>query len=60
MNEKKNYSFYMPSDFDEKLEELQSKRPFLKALSKSQCVYFLISEMCEKDNKKEEPDSDIF
>lgn len=59
MDEKKNYSFYMPSDFDEKLEELQSKRPFLKALSKSQCVYFLISEMCEKSNKKKDQDSDI-
>ena len=46
--DKKNYSFYMPCDFDEKIDYLRKNTNALKGLSKSQSVYFLISEFADK------------
>lgn len=55
---KKNYSFYMPEDFDQKIDQLRESMDPLKGLSKSQSVYFLISDLASKiDAKKEEKDS---
>lgn len=45
--ERKNFSFYMPDDFAEKLDKLQTKKDSLKPLSRSQAVYFIISQMLE-------------
>lgn len=42
---RKNYSFYMPEDFSEKLEAVQESNDKLKALSKSQALYYIISEL---------------
>jgi len=42
---RKNYSFYMPADFDEKLKNIQQQDGRLSALSKSQAVYYIISEI---------------
>ena len=58
MQDKKNYSFYMPEDFDKKIDLLRENIDSLHGLSKSQSVYFLISELAAKqahvsdDNKK--------
>ena len=59
MQDKKNYSFYMPEDFDEKIDYLRKIIPSLHGLSKSQSVYFLISEMTAEKKKEEanKPDS---
>ena len=43
--DKKNYSFYMPLEFDNKLKSIQEKDKRLSALSKSQAVNFIISEI---------------
>lgn len=51
-NDKKNYSFYMPTDFNEKVEKLRSSMPALKGLSISQCVYFIISDLASKTEDK--------
>lgn len=45
--ERKNYSFYMATDFVEKLEKVQESSPDLKHLSRSQAVYFIISNMAK-------------
>ena len=45
--ERKNYSFYMPSDFTEKLKSIQERDDKLKALSLSQAVYFVISQIAQ-------------
>lgn len=44
---RKNYSFYMPEDFAEKIDKLISSNETLKNLSRSQAVYFIISQMVE-------------
>lgn len=46
--EKKNYSFYMVSDFEDKLDKLQASDDELKALSKSQALYLIISKLAAK------------
>lgn len=43
--ERKNYSFYMPNEFGDKLAAIQSKDKRLTALSKSQAVNYIISEI---------------
>lgn len=43
--ERKNYSFYMPVEFDSKLADIQAKDKRLSALSKSQAVNFIVSEI---------------
>lgn len=43
--EKKNYSFYMLADFDEKLDRLQQKDTRLKSLSRSQALYLIVTEL---------------
>lgn len=52
MQDKKNYSFYMPEDFDNKIDFLRDSIDSLKGLSKSQSVYFLISELAAKQSQK--------
>lgn len=47
MVDRKNYSFYMPVDFVEKIEQVKSKDPRLKMLSRSQAMYFIISKLAE-------------
>ena len=48
MPDKKNYSFYMPEDFDRKIDMLRNEIEALHGLSKSQSVYFLISDLAAK------------
>lgn len=48
MVQKKNYSFYMPTDFVDRMEEIQSNDDKLRTLSRSQALYFIISELAEK------------
>lgn len=45
--DRKNYSMYMPADFSEKLTEVQKNNPSINALSKSQAVYYIISQLAE-------------
>lgn len=52
MQDKKNYSFYMPEDFDRKIDFLREQIENLHGLSKSQSVYFLISELASKYAKE--------
>lgn len=52
MENKKNYSFYMPEDFDQKIDKLRESIDSLKGLSKSQSVYFLISDLAAKQSQK--------
>ena len=47
---RKNYSFYMPDDFETKMKKLQESDDRLQSLSRSQAVYFIVSELCQ--NKK--------
>lgn len=46
--DKKNYSFYMVSDFGDKLEKVQAADDRLKSLSMSQAVYMIITELANK------------
>ena len=46
--ERKNYSFYMPCDFDDKLKKIQDNDDRLQSLSKSQALYFLIADLASK------------
>jgi len=52
---RKNYSFYMPVDYSEKLEMIQKSNPILASLSKSQLTYYLIcklaDDVCKSDEK---------
>ena len=48
MDDKKNYSMYMPFDFDEKLAIVRENHKGLAGLSKSQAVYFVIAELADK------------
>jgi len=43
--EKKNYSFYMPEDFDAKLQSIAERDSTIAALSKSQALYYIISKV---------------
>lgn len=45
--DRKNYSFYMPADFGDKLEKIQEADDRIAVLSKSQAVYFIISEIAQ-------------
>ena len=45
--ERKNYSFYMPEDFTEKMKQIQACDDKLSALSRSQAVHFIISEIAQ-------------
>lgn len=51
--DRKNYSFYMPVDFVEKIEQVKSKDSKLQLLSRSQALYFIISKLAES------PDGDL-
>lgn len=59
MSDKKNFSFYMPDDFIEKIESVQANNEKLKGLSRSQALYFIVSNIADdltiKDPTKEEP-----
>lgn len=50
---RKNYSFYMATDFIEKLEKVQANNPSLKALSRSQALYVLVSDLADNIEKGE-------
>ena len=45
---RKNYSFYMPDDFVDKITTVQAANDNLKALSRSQALYAIISDMATK------------
>lgn len=47
MLDKKNYSFYMPDNFSERLEVVTATDSKLSALSKSQALYYIISRIAE-------------
>lgn len=50
--EKKNYSFYMPTDFIEKLETAQAMDPLANGLSYSQANYYLISKLAAESKSE--------
>lgn len=45
--ERKNYSFFMPSDFNDQLEKIKSEDPVMSAMSKSQAIYYIISKVAK-------------
>ena len=45
--DRKNYSFYMPVDFVDKIEQVKDRDSRLKLLSRSQALYFIISKLAE-------------
>ena len=45
--DRKNYSFYMPVDFVDKIEQVKDRDTRLKLLSRSQALYFIISKLAE-------------
>ena len=45
--DRKNYSFYMPIDFVDKIEQVKDRDSRLKLLSRSQALYFIISKLAE-------------
>lgn len=49
MVDRKNFSFYMPSDFPEKLDKVKEKDDKIKSLSRSQAVYYIISAMADPE-----------
>ena len=49
---RKNYSFYMPDDFNSKLEVIKDSNDKIKSLSMSQALYYIVTEMAEKIEKK--------
>ena len=51
--DRKNYSFFMPVEFDKFLSIVQNSSERYKALSKSQAVYFIIAELADKITQKE-------
>lgn len=51
--QRKNYSFYMPDDFTQSLEKIQASDHKIQSLSKSQALYFIISDMASKIKSKE-------
>lgn len=59
--ERKNYSFYAPTDLGKKLEQIQAKDDNLKNLSKSQALYAIISkladECAEYDSSSQQPEN---
>jgi len=60
--DRKNYSFFMPNDFNEQLEKVKSTDPVMNAMSKSQAVYYIISKVAklgvDLDRAKELVDGD--
>lgn len=46
--ERKNFSFYAPIDLAEKIKKIQSKDEKLKALSMSQAIYYIVSQLADK------------
>lgn len=54
MTSRKNYSFYMSDDFNDKLSIIQESNPKFKSLSKSQVLYFIISELADNATKSVE------
>lgn len=45
--ERKNFSFFMPADFYEHLETVQSNDPVMASMSKSQAVHYIISKVAK-------------
>ena len=55
--EKINYSFYMLADFGEKLDALKLLDDRITALSRSQAVYFLVTELLAEKQKQKESEN---
>ena len=45
---RKNYSFYMPDDFEKKIVAVQNADESLKPLSRSQALYAIVSKMAQE------------
>lgn len=45
---RKNYSFYMPDDFEKKIVAVQNADETLKPLSRSQALYAIVSKMAQE------------
>lgn len=45
--DRKNYSFYMPTDFDNYLAKIQNSDSRVKPLSKSQAINFILYEIAQ-------------
>ena len=57
--DRKNYSFYMPIDFVDKIEQVKDKDSRLKLLSRSQALYFIISKLAESPEGELELDQEV-
>lgn len=49
---RKNYSFYMPDDFIEKIVVVQEADESLKLLSRSQALYMIVTRMAQEAKAK--------
>ena len=58
MIERKNYSFYMATDFTDKLAKVQAHDTNLKTLSRSQALYFIVSNMAKQISDDDDPEQD--
>ena len=45
--ERKNFSFYAPTDLSEKIKKVQARDEKLKALSMSQAIYYIVSQLAD-------------
>lgn len=45
--EKKNFSFFMPVDFIDELSKVTDNDPIMKAMSRSQAVYYIVSKVAK-------------
>lgn len=45
--ERKNFSFYMLADFSEKIDKIRQSDDKFKSMSRSQVLYYLISEIAD-------------
>lgn len=42
---RKNYSFYVPDDFDKLLDEIKASDRVMTGMSKSQSLYYIVSKL---------------
>lgn len=57
--DRKNYSFYMPIDFVDKIEQVKDRDSRLKLLSRSQALYFIISKLAESPEGELKLDQEV-
>ncbi len=55
--ERKNYSFFMPNDFDEQLEKVKSNDPVMASMSKSQAVHYIVSKVAKLNIDLDDPNT---